>query len=81
MSKSSFEEQIMQGVYVLGSQAFAAMGAVSLILSDVNSPSDTWLFTTLSFPLMLFACRSALKGRKMVSRIRCFHNRFSSWQV
>jgi hypothetical protein len=45
MSKSSFEEQIMQGVYVLGSQAFAAMGAVSLILSDVNSLSDTWLFT------------------------------------
>ena len=59
MSKSSFEEQIMQGVYVLGSQAFAAMGAVSLILSDVNSPSDTWLFTTLSFPLMLFAWKCA----------------------
>ncbi|KAB1115784.1 hypothetical protein F4V89_05070 [Neorhizobium galegae] len=117
MSKSSFEEQIMQGVYVLGRQRdqlasekrklarqlryarhsarltslskqydfgmvfFAAIGAVSLILFDANSGSDSWLTPVLGFSMMLFACGSALRGRKMVSRIRCFHSRFDSWQV
>ncbi|WPE20795.1 hypothetical protein [Shinella zoogloeoides] len=116
MSKSSFEEQIMQGVYVLGRQRdqlasekrklarqlryaqhsarltslskqydfgmvfFAAMGAVSLILFDANSGSDAWLTPVLGFSMMLFACGSALRGRKMVSRIRYFHSRFGSWQ-
>jgi hypothetical protein len=116
MSKSSFEEQIMQGVYVLGRQRdqlaserrklarqlryarhsarltslskqydfgmvfFAAMGAVSLILFDANSGSDAWLTPVLSFSMLLFACGSALRGRKMVSRIRCFNNRFGSWR-
>ena len=116
MSKSSFEEQIMQGVYVLGRQRdqlasekrklarqlryaqhsarlaslskqydfgmvfFAAMGAVSLILFDANSGSDAWVNPVLSLSLMLFACGSALRGRKMVSRIRSFNDRFGSWQ-
>ncbi|KAB2752122.1 hypothetical protein [Brucella anthropi] len=116
MSKSSFEEQIMQGVYVLGRQRdqlafekrklarqlryarhsarltslskqydfgmvfFAAMGAVLLILFDANSNSHAWVNPVLSLSLMLFACGSAVRGRKMVSRIRCFHSRFGSWQ-
>lgn len=116
MSKSNFEEQIMQGVYVLGRQRdqlasekrklarqlryaqhsarltslskqydfgmvfFAAMGAVSLILFDANSGSDFWLTPVLGFSMMLFACGSALRGRKMVGRIRWFHDRFGSWQ-
>ncbi|WP_431324097.1 hypothetical protein [Rhizobium sp. YTU87027] len=115
MSKSSFEEQIMQGVYALGRQRdqlasekrklarqlryaqhsarptslskqydfgmvfFAAMGAVSLILFDASSGSEAWLTPALSLFLMLFACGSALRGRKMVSRIRSFHDRFGSW--
>lgn len=29
---------------------------------------------------MLFAYGNALRGRKMVSRIRSFNDRFSSWQ-
>lgn len=29
---------------------------------------------------MLFACGNALRGQKMVSRIRSFNDRFSSWQ-
>lgn len=117
MSKSSFEEQIMQGVYVLGRQRdqlasekrrlarqlryaqhsarltslskqydfgmvfFAAMGAVLLIVFDGRSGSYAWLTPALSLSLMLFACGSALRGRKMVSRIRCFHSRFGSWQL
>ncbi|NKN05139.1 hypothetical protein [Rhizobium laguerreae] len=116
MSKSSFEEQIMQGVYVLGRQRdqlaserrklakqlryaqhsarltslskqydfgmvfFAAMGAVSLILFDAGSSSGSWLNPMLSFSLMLFGCGIALRARKMSSRIRSFHDRFSSWQ-
>ncbi|OJF91742.1 hypothetical protein [Pararhizobium antarcticum] len=116
MSKSSFEEQIMHGVYVLGRQRdqlasekrrlarqlryaqhsarlatlskqydfgmifFAAMGAVLLILFDANSGSDAWFTPALSMSLMLFACGSALRGRKMVSRIRSFNDRFGSWQ-
>lgn len=116
MSKSSFEEQIMQGVYVLGRQRdqlasekrklarqlryaqhsarlsslskqydfgmvfFAALGAVSLILFDSRGGSAAWLTPVLSFSMLLFACGSALRGRKMVSRIRCFHSRFGSWQ-
>ncbi|APO76817.1 hypothetical protein AM571_CH04039 [Rhizobium etli 8C-3] len=35
--------------YDFGMVFFAAMGAVSLILSDVNSSSDAWLFTTEFF--------------------------------
>jgi hypothetical protein len=31
--------------------------------------------------LMLFACGSALCGRKTVSRIRGFPDRFGSWQL
>ncbi|HEY0122600.1 MAG TPA: hypothetical protein VGC14_12745 [Rhizobium sp.] len=117
MSKSSFEEQIMQGVYVLGRQRdqlasekrklarrlrytqhsarltslskqydfgmifFAAMGAVSLILSDARSASGVWLNPMLSFSLMLFGCGIALRARKMSGRIRSFHDRFGSWQA
>ncbi|MFI3904848.1 hypothetical protein [Ochrobactrum sp. S1502_03] len=116
MSKSSFEEQIMQGAYALGRQCdqlesekrrlarqlryaqhsarlkslskqydfgmvfFAAMGAVSLILFDANSGSEAWITPVLSLSLILFACGNALRGRKMVSRIRSFDDRFGSWQ-
>ncbi|MFB2553387.1 hypothetical protein [Ensifer soli] len=116
MSKSSFEEQIMQGAYALGRQRdqlacekrrlarqlrytqhsarlkslskqydfgmvfFAAMGAVSLILFDANSGDEAWMTPVLSLSLILFACGSALRGRKMVSRIRIFNDRFGSWQ-
>lgn len=116
MSKSSFEEQIMQGTYALGRQRdqlasekrrlarrlrytqhsarlkslskqydfgmvfFAAMGAVSLILFDANSGSEAWMTPVLSLSLILFACGNALRGRKMVSRIRSFDDRFGSWQ-
>jgi hypothetical protein len=59
---------------------FATLGAMSLILSNVNSHADAWLFTTLGFPLMLLAGAIALKGRKIVQRITTFHNRFGSWQ-
>lgn len=112
MSKSNFEEQIMQGVYVLGRQRdqlasekrklasqlryarhsarltslskqydfgmvfFAAMGAVSMILFHADSDPHAWLNPVVSLSLMLFACGSALRGRKMVSRIRSFHERF-----
>lgn len=116
MSKSSFEEQIMQGAYAIGRQRdqlasekrklakqlrytqhsarlaslskqydfgmvfFAAMGAVSLILFDANSGFEAWMTPVLSLSLILFACGSALRGRKMVSRIRSFNDRFGSWQ-
>lgn len=116
MSKSSFEEQIMQGAYALGRQRdqlasekrrlarqlrytqhsarlkslskqydfgmvfFAAMGAVSLILFDANSGSEAWMTPVLSLSLILFACGNAVRGRKMVSRIRSFDDRFGSWQ-
>lgn len=116
MSKSSFEEQIMQGAYALGRQRdqlasekrrlarqlrytqhsarlkslskqydfgmvfFAAMGAVSLILFDANSGSEAWMTPVLSLSLILFACGNALCGRKMISRIRSFNDRFGSWQ-
>lgn len=116
MSKSSFEEQIMQGAYALGRQRdqlafekrrlarqlryaqhsarltslskqydfgmvfFAAMGALSLILFDANSGSEAWMTPVLSLSLILFACGNALRGRKMVSRIRSFNDRFGSWQ-
>ncbi|WP_245294359.1 hypothetical protein [Rhizobium aegyptiacum] len=66
--------------YDFGMVFFAAMGAVSLILFDANSGSDAWLTPVLSFSMMLVACGSALRGRKMVSRIRCFHSRFGNWQ-
>lgn len=66
--------------YDFGMVFFAAMGAVSLILFDANSGSDAWVNPVLSLSMMLFACGSALRGRKMVSRIRCFHGRFGSWQ-
>ncbi|ALV28037.1 hypothetical protein [Pannonibacter phragmitetus] len=116
MSKSSFEEQVMQGVYVLGRQRdqlasekrklarqlryaqhsarltslskqydfgmvfFAAIGAVLLIMFDGQTSSRAWLLPTLSFSLMLFSCGIALRGRKMLTRIRSFHDRFGSWQ-
>ncbi|GCA51372.1 hypothetical protein KGO5_03821 [Sinorhizobium sp. KGO-5] len=66
--------------YDFGMVFFAAMGAVSLILFDANSGSDAWLTPVLGFSMMLFACGSALRGRKMVSRIRSFHDRFGSYQ-
>lgn len=117
MSKSSFEEQMMQGAYALGRQRdqlasekrklvrqlryakhsarlkslskqydfgmvfFAAMGAVSLILFDARSGSAAWLMPLLSSSMLLFASGIALRGRKMVSRIRCFNDRFGSWQL
>ncbi|MFK0684012.1 hypothetical protein SD208_06805 [Ochrobactrum sp. BD67] len=112
MSNSSFEEQVMQGVYVLGRQRdqlasekqksarqlryaqhsarltslskqydfgmffFAAMGAVLLIVFDGRSGSGAWWTPVLGLSLILFACGSALRGRKMISRIRSFHDRF-----
>ncbi|RWX78573.1 hypothetical protein EPK99_08180 [Neorhizobium lilium] len=66
--------------YDFGMIFFAAMGAVLLIVFDGRSDSDAWLTPVLSLSLMLFACGSALRGRKMVSRIRSFHDRFGSWQ-
>lgn len=59
---------------------FAAMGAVSLILFDANSSYEAWMATVLSLSLMLVACGIALRGRKMVSRIRSFNDRFGSCQ-
>jgi hypothetical protein len=59
---------------------FAAMGAVSLILFDANSGSEAWMTPLLSLSFILFACGSALRGRKMVSRIRSFNDRFGSRQ-
>ncbi|MBN9054289.1 MAG: hypothetical protein J0H80_11070 [Rhizobiales bacterium] len=66
--------------YDFGMVFFAAMGAVSLIMFDANSGSEAWMTPVLSLSLTLFACGSALRGRKMVSRIRTFNNRFGSWQ-
>ncbi|WP_421592995.1 hypothetical protein [Shinella sp. M27] len=66
--------------YDFGMIFFAAMGTVLLIVFDGRSDSDAWLTPVLSLSLMLFACGSALRGRKMVSRIRSFHDRFGSWQ-
>ena len=117
MSKSSFEEQIMQGVYVLGRQRdqlasekrklarqlryeqhsarlmnlskqydfamvfFAAIGAILLILFDGENSSGAWMFPTLSFSVMLFSCAIAMRGRKMITRIRIFRERFGSRQA
>jgi hypothetical protein len=66
--------------YDFGMVFFAAMGAVSLILFDARSGSAAWLMPLLSFSMLLFASGIALRGRKMVSRIRCFRSRFGSWQ-
>ena len=66
--------------YDFGMIFFAAMGAILLIVFDGRSDSDAWLTPVLSLSLMLFACGSALRGRKMVNRIRSFHDRFGSWQ-
>lgn len=66
--------------YDFGMVFFAAIGAVLLIVFDGRSDSDAWLTPVLSLSLMLFACGSALRGRRMVSRIRSFHDRFGSWQ-
>ncbi|QDG94022.1 hypothetical protein NIBR502774_15830 (plasmid) [Rhizobium sp. NIBRBAC000502774] len=46
----------------------------------LSSLTNEWLTPVLSLSLMLFACGNALRGRKMVSRIRSFNDRFSSWQ-
>ncbi|WP_027487990.1 hypothetical protein [Allorhizobium undicola] len=117
MSKSNFEEQIMQGVYVLGRQRdqlvsekrklarqlryarhsarlsslskqydfgmvfFAAIGAILLILFDRENSSGAWLYPTTSVSVMVFSCAIALRGRKMVTRIRIFRDRFGSWQA
>lgn len=117
MSKSSFEEQMMQGVYVLGRQRdqlasekrrlarqlrysqhsarlttlskqcdfgmvfFAAIGAILLIMFDGENSSGAWLYPTLSFSVMLLSCAIAMRGRKMITRIRIFHDRFGSWQA
>ncbi|MFF2324116.1 hypothetical protein ACFVTJ_24035 [Agrobacterium sp. NPDC058088] len=45
----------------------------------VSSGSEAWMTPVLSLPLILFACGNALSGRKMVSRIRSFNDRFGSW--
>lgn len=66
--------------YDFGMVFFAAIGAVLLIVFDGRSDSDAWLTPALSLSLMLFACGSALRGRKMLSRIRSFQDRFGSWQ-
>lgn len=66
--------------YDFGMIFFAAMGAVLLIVFDGRGDSDAWLTPVLSLSLMLFACGNALRGRKMVSRIRSFNHRFGSWQ-
>lgn len=117
MSQSSFEEQIMQGVYELGRQRdqlafekrklarqlryeqhstrlislskqydfgmvfFAAIGAILLILFDGENSSGAWLYPTLSFSVMLFSCAIAMRGRKTITRIRIFRERFGSWQA
>lgn len=59
---------------------FAAIGEVLLIVFERRSDSDAWLTPVLSLSLMLFACGNASRGRKMVSRIRSFNDRFGSWQ-
>ena len=64
--------------YDFGMIFFAEMSAVLLIVFDGRSDSDAWLTPVLSLSLMLFACGSALHGRKMVSRIRSFNDRFGS---
>ncbi|QRM62688.1 hypothetical protein F3P66_25270 (plasmid) [Agrobacterium fabrum] len=46
----------------------------------LSSLTNEWLTPVLSLSLMLFAYGNALRGRKMVSRIRSFNDRFSSWQ-
>jgi len=66
--------------YEFGMIFFAAMGAVLLIVFDGRSDSHAWLTPVLSLSLMLFACGSALRGRKMVSHIRSFDDRFSNCQ-
>lgn len=66
--------------YDFGMVFFAAIGAVLLIVFDGRGESDAWLTPVLSLSLMLFASGSALLGRKMVSRIRSFNDRFGSWQ-
>ncbi|WP_018095605.1 hypothetical protein [Sinorhizobium meliloti] len=117
MSNSSFEEKMMQGVYVLGRQRdqlasekrllarrlryaqhaarlrsllkqydfgmvfFAALGAVSLIMFDAESASGSWLLPTLSFSMLLFSCGIALRGRKILTRIRSFDDRFGGGQA
>ncbi|MBB5045203.1 hypothetical protein [Shinella fusca] len=55
---------------------FAAMGAVSLILFDASSGSGA----RMSLSFILFACGSALRGRKMVNRIKSFNDGFGSRQ-
>lgn len=115
MINLSFEEQIVEGAYVLGRQRdqlkyekrklarqlryaqhsarltnlskqydfgmvfFAAIGTVSLIFFDAKSDPNAWLVIALSFSMILLSCGIALKGRKIASRIRCFHDRFRRW--
>lgn len=67
--------------YDFGMVFFAAIGEVLLIVVDGRSDSDAWLTPVLSLSLMLFACGNALRGRKMVSRLRSFNDRFDSWHV
>jgi hypothetical protein len=67
--------------YDFGMIFFAALGAVLFIMFDGRSNSDVWLAPVLSLSLMLFACGNTFRGRKMVSRIKNFHDRFGSWQI
>lgn len=46
----------------------------------LSSLTNEWLTPVLSLSLMLLAYGNALRGRKMVSRIRSFNDRFSRWQ-
>ena len=67
--------------YDFGMVIVAAMAAVSLILFDARSGSAAWVAPALGLSMLVFASRRALRRRKMVSRIRCFHNRFRNWQL
>ena len=68
--------------YDFGMVFFATIGTVLLIMFDGKGSSGcSWLFPTLSFSLMLFACGVALRGRKILTRLRSFRDRFGSWQI
>ena len=59
---------------------FVAMGAASLALSGTIGGTATWLAPMLGLSMLLFAIGIALKGRKMVIRLRCFHSRYGYGQ-
>lgn len=59
---------------------FVAMGAASLALSGTIGGMAAWLAPMLSMSMLLFASGIALKGRKMVIRLRWFHSRYGYGQ-